>query len=191
MGNCSHEEADTRIVVHVLDSVQVGDARTVQVRTVDTDVIVILVGKFHDLQAHKSDIDIWVAFGMGKHFSFVSINRICSVLGEAKSRALPIFHAFSGCDTTSSFNGKGKKSAWQTWKIYQELTPALESLAINPFQQLSVGSSSFQKLERFTILMYDKSSPFDSINEARMNLFCKQNRAMERLPPTQVSEHAS
>ena len=30
----------------------------------------------------------------------------CKSLGEPQSRALPMFHAYSGCDTTSAFNGK-------------------------------------------------------------------------------------
>ena len=37
MQNCNHEEANTRIVVHVMHALQHG-AKTIQVRTVDTDV---------------------------------------------------------------------------------------------------------------------------------------------------------
>ncbi|XP_068746033.1 uncharacterized protein [Montipora capricornis] len=40
-------------------------------------------------------------------------------------------------------------------------------------------------LERLVIIMYDKSSPLDSVNETRMNLFCKHSRAIGNLPPTQ------
>ena len=29
---------------------------------------------------------------------------------------LPMFHAFTGCDTVSFFGGKGKKTAWNTWR---------------------------------------------------------------------------
>ena len=38
MQNCNHEEADTRIVVHVLHALTHG-AKTILVRTVDTDVV--------------------------------------------------------------------------------------------------------------------------------------------------------
>ena len=34
--------------------------------------------------------------------------------------------------------------------------------------------------------MYDKNSPYDSINESRKELFCRRNRAMDKLPPTHV-----
>ncbi|KAG5863644.1 hypothetical protein JTB14_032330 [Gonioctena quinquepunctata] len=41
MKNCNHEEADERIVVHVLHSLQLG-AKSILVRTVDTDVSSLL-----------------------------------------------------------------------------------------------------------------------------------------------------
>ena len=126
---------------------------------------------------------------MGRSFSFISINRICTSLGEQKSRSLPAFHAFSGCDTTSAFNGKGKKSAWQAWELCHEVvTPSLEFLCTHPFQQLEVDSTHFRNLERMTVIMYDKSSPLVSNNETRMDLFCKHNQAIEKLPPTQVNQ---
>ena len=84
-------------------------------RTVDTDVVVILAGAFFDLILTQPLASIWVAFGMGKHYRFYNINAICAWLGEPQSRALPVFHAYSGCDTTSAFKCKSKKSAWQAW----------------------------------------------------------------------------
>ena len=50
MQNCNHEEADTRIVVHVLHALKQGE-QTICVRTVDTDVVVIIAVSFHDLVA--------------------------------------------------------------------------------------------------------------------------------------------
>ena len=185
MGQCNHEEADTRIVVHVRHALE-GGAQTVLVRTVDTDVVVILVGKFHDLLAYNQHADIWVAFGMGRHYSFISVNRICSTLGESKSRSLPVFHAFTGCDCTSAFCGIGKLTAWQAWKTNDDLTPVLAHISSHPFQQLSVTSDHFKKLERMTVIMYDKSSPLVCVNEARLMLFSKRNRGLEHIPPTQV-----
>ena len=48
MPNCNHEEADTSIVVHVPHALQQG-LTTVQVRTVDTDVVGVLIGVLHKL----------------------------------------------------------------------------------------------------------------------------------------------
>ena len=44
----NHEEADTRIMVHIHHALE-HDARTVLVRKVDTDVVVILIGIMHVL----------------------------------------------------------------------------------------------------------------------------------------------
>ena len=51
------------------------------------------------------------AFGTGKHFCYLSAHKIANRLGPQKSRALPMFHALTGCDTVSSFVGYGKKTA--------------------------------------------------------------------------------
>lgn len=187
MTDCNHEEADTRIIPHVVHAIQVSQATTILVRTVDTDVIVILVGKFHQLRALKPDIKLWVAFGMGRVFRFISVNSISDDLGEVRLKSLPVFHALSGCDTTSAFFGKSKVSAWQAWELYPEITPALEFLADHPFHELSVSSEHFKRIERFAVIMYDKLSANASINKARMEIFCRStNINMTRLPPTQV-----
>ena len=107
MLECNHQEADTRIVVHIVHALQQGMKR-IEVRTVDTDVIAILAGAYFKLALAYPLADIWVAFGKGR---FYSIKYICASLGELKARALPVFHALTGCDTTSAFRGKGKKSA--------------------------------------------------------------------------------
>ncbi len=65
MDCCNHEEADTRMVVHVPHALQQG-ASSVIVCTVDTDVIVILAGIFHDLVVIQPLTDVWVTFGISK-----------------------------------------------------------------------------------------------------------------------------
>ena len=40
--------------------------------------------------------------------------------------------SFTGCDTVSFFGGRGKRTAWDTWKAYDHVTPALCSLATTP-----------------------------------------------------------
>lgn len=186
MENSNHEEADTRMVLHIIHAIANG-CTSINVRTVDTDVIVILVGKFQDLKLMTNDLDLWVSFGVGKSFQNYSINSICSSLGECKSRGLPIFHALTGSDTTSAFHGKGKLSAWKAWQAYPDVTNTFEVLFVNPFNQLDQTSDHFTKLERFTVVMYDKTSELDDLNVARQHLFCHRNYTMEKLPPTKVS----
>jgi len=108
MSSCDHEEADMRMCIHIQDSIEKG-ARVILVRTVDTDVIVILAGIFFELRYAFPGVEIWVAFGSGKCFRYLHVNRICYNIGVHKYKALPFFHAFTGCDTTSQFHGKAKK----------------------------------------------------------------------------------
>ncbi len=166
------------MLIHLQDALDSGST-TCLVRTVDTDVVVIIIGKFHALLANHPAADIWIAFGTGKNFMYIHINAICSSLRRNKSMALPIFHCFTGCDTTSSFFGKGKKTAWETWKSYPEVTEAFLYMAGHPHIPITVEAQNFQLLERFSVILYDKTSSLESVNEARRELFCQKNKPME------------
>ena len=69
---CSHEEADTRIFVHVNEIAQRGHSK-VMVRTVDTDVVIIAIAHFLDIGLQE----LWIAFGTGKQFRYVPIVMLC------------------------------------------------------------------------------------------------------------------
>ncbi|KAG0722278.1 hypothetical protein GWK47_006094 [Chionoecetes opilio] len=49
-----------------------------------------------------------------------------------------------------------------------------------------------QRLERFVVLMYDRSSAATGVDEARLDLFAPKQRAYNSIPPTQAAlrEHA-
>ena len=103
MDECTQEEADTR-VVHVQHSLECG-YRKIVFRTVDTDIVVILIVHFFDLKSQYPQLELCVAFGTGKYFRYIHVNSICFSLGKRESEAMPAFHAYSGCDSTSSFRG--------------------------------------------------------------------------------------
>ena len=68
----THEEADTRIFLHVADAVQCGFSRII-VRTVDTDVLVLAVSLVHKLQdGVEQSIELWVAFGTGANLRYIA-----------------------------------------------------------------------------------------------------------------------
>ena len=101
---CTHEEADTRIFLHAKDVSREGNKKIIRSST-DTDVVVIAVAYFSDLNIEK----LWIAFGKGKDFRWIPIHELCLPLGPRR-KALPFFHAFTGWDTISAFRGKWKKS---------------------------------------------------------------------------------
>ena len=115
--NCNHEEADTRIFLHLVDAIR-NEACTFLIRTVDTDVVVLSVYAASIFPLTK----IYVAFGKGSSFRYITSHTITSSIGYNKSQCLPIFHSFTGCDTTSHFVGKGKKICWQIWDKYPDIS---------------------------------------------------------------------
>ena len=172
---CSQEEADGRMLLHAADAARRGHDK-ILIRTVDTDVVVLAV-----TAAQSLTLKIWLAFGTGKSLRYIPAHDIATALGPAKSMALPMFHALTGCDTVSAFAGRGKRTAWAVWESFPELTNALS--AVN-HEQLDVTESCMSIIERFVILMYDRTSTCSDINTARKKLFAKKGRPLESIPPT-------
>lgn len=174
---CTHEEADTRLLLHAADAAKCG-FKKIMLRTVDTDVVVIAVATFNDLALSE----LWVAFGVGKHLRYLPVHVIASSLGQLKSRALLAFHAFTGSDQTSSFANKGKKTAWDTWAINGEVTEVFNSLSTDPLT--STVTDAMPILERYTVLLYDRTSTCTTVNAARKDLFTRKGRDIDAIPPT-------
>ena len=80
---------------------------------------------------------------------------------------MSIFHAFSGCNTTSSFHGRGKKSAWESLVSFLEVMVAFQYMADHPFEAFDISLLLFKLIERFTVILYDRTSTSDSVNKAR------------------------
>ena len=70
-------------MLHVADSVRNG-LKKIMVRSVDTDVVVIAISIIH-----KVDVsELWLAFGTGKSFRYISAHGIAQTIGRAKSQGL-------------------------------------------------------------------------------------------------------
>ena len=104
---CSHEEADSRMLLHVSHAAHHCHHK-ILINTVDTDVVVLAVSVAQGLLPED---ELWLAFGTGKSFRYLAAPEIAAGLGPEKAQALPMFHVLTGCDTASSFAGHGKKTA--------------------------------------------------------------------------------
>ena len=58
---------------------------------------------------------LWFSFGTGTTFRYIDAPAMAQALGDAKCDGLPAFYALNVCDVTSSFVGKGKRTAWTEW----------------------------------------------------------------------------
>lgn len=168
------------MMIHVADCVAQGYTK-VTIRTVDTDVVVLAVAVVNPLHIEE----LWIAFGTGKAFRYIGAHTISSNLGQQKSSALPLFHSFTGCDTVSSFSGRGKKTCWEVWNTFDRLTVSLLRLVKTPV--LQVGSDDLQTIQRFTVLLYSRACGLGTVNEARKHLFALGSRSLENIPPTEAS----
>ncbi|XP_052127934.1 uncharacterized protein LOC127750379 [Frankliniella occidentalis] len=173
------EEADGRLFLHVQDMVQHG-AKCVLIRCSDTDIVVIAISYYHHL--HKLGLkELWVQYSVGTSKRFISAHSIAQKLGDDRACALRGFHAFTGCDSVSFFNGKGKASAWTAWDPTDEqMTRAFKILGMPskdpPDHILPV-------LERFVVALY-KAEPCQSVGEARQQLFTAEGKPLLFIPCT-------
>ena len=130
------------------------------------------------------EYELWLAFGTGKSFRYLAAHEIAAGLGPEKTQALPMFHALTGCDTASSFAGHGKKTAWTIWNVLPaELTNALLKLSSAPS---GTPDDVMHTIERFVILLYDRTSTCKEINKARKKIFAKKNN-VQLIPPTKAA----
>ena len=123
------------------------------IRTVYTDVVVLAVAHFQGLPNIEQ---LWIAFGTGKDFRYTPIHAISSALCPHMAKGLLLFYAFTGCDITSYFTNRGKKSAWKTWLAWQEITDNCVTLSLPC--TVNIPEDIIQKLERFVVLMYCRTS---------------------------------
>ena len=177
---CNHEETDTRLLLHVADAAHQGFNK-IMIRTVDTDVVVLAVAVYH----HIGVEELWISFGTGKNLRYIAAHNISLALGSFKSKSLPVFHALTGCDQTSAFASKGKKTSWETWKVFSEVTAAFGVLSLVPTEEDI--QAVMPVLERFVVLMYDKASSSTGIDEARKELFTRKGRSIDLIPPTSAA----
>ena len=156
-------------------------------RTVDNDVMVLAITHF----ARLSLDELCIAFGCRKSFRYIVVHEIDSSLEPERCQALGFFHAFTGCDQTSAFAGRGKSTTWSTWMTYKKDTTAFRHLG----EHSTEGDvrSPTPIIERFVILTHDRTSTTQNLNNARKALFTQNRRSLENIPPTSAAllQHTS
>ena len=82
------------------------------------------------------------------------------------------------------FHGRGKITCWNIWRLFPLVTDSFIALSRGPSQ---IDAAHLTVLEQFVVLIYDKTSQLTEVNRARLNLFTKQNRQIDNIPPTQAA----
>ncbi len=175
---CYHEEADSRLLIHAKHCADQGH-QNVLIRTVDTDVVVLAISTFHLLSLSE----LWIAFGTKAAYRYIPIHEIARSLDWERAQGLRFFHALTGCDSCSSFNTIGKLTAWNIWKSFPAVTNAFVRMSL---PTTSIPDDIWKLLERFVVLLYDRTSESGSVNETRKHLFAK-GRQLDNIPPTEAA----
>ncbi|KAK3731974.1 hypothetical protein QZH41_003373 [Actinostola sp. cb2023] len=160
MSQCSHEEADTRIMLHAQDACQSGHKK-IAIRTNDTDVVVLAISMVNQVNADE----IWLAFGTGKTFRYLAAHQISAELGENKAKALPMFHALTAkLETTRNLFTHWKRF-YHNWENYG-LATRLKDPA-NPNENKELRTATFLTCLGSKALDIFDSLDFDTENQRK------------------------
>ena len=105
--DCTHEEADDRMMFHVQYILchEFGPT-SITLSSGDTDVFVILLYHFVVTWKHLGLEELWFIRNSGLKRSIFPLTKICLTLEEDLIKCLPALHALTGCDTTSKIATK-------------------------------------------------------------------------------------
>lgn len=162
-----HEEADTRIILHILSAKMEGYTRCI-IDCKDTDVLLLL--------AHFKEVltpEIWLKVGTKETERFIAIHEL--KMDSSMTKCLPAFHALTGCDTTSQFVGMGKKTCWKVFLSHHNL---LSNVGISD----TLEEEDFNKMVKFVMRFYTNNENIHCINHLRGIL--ASSKPISKLPPT-------
>ena len=183
----NQEEADTRLLLHTKHaSLTYHD---VVISSPDTDVFIIALSEQFGI-----DANVFMLTGTGEKKRLIDLNAVAenasSLLNQTECskelyfKAILGFHCFSGCDSTSSFSGRGKI---KPLKILGK-----SASYINAFAALGsiteIDDSTAKSLESFVCHMYgnkDALAQDITLNDLRYHIYCQKGGKVtcEALPP--------
>ena len=185
-----HEEADNRIVAHVLDvlSERWFEGSDIIIRTGDTDVVVILVSFYGILASKDQDLKVWVEFGTGKSKKCFAVHAIAQKLGIEVCGALMFFHSFTGADATCALFNKSKAHWFKLWMEHPkkpDITEAFKQLSWT--RQKQDVTSALPVIEQFVCSSYGFPLLF-SVNDTRLKIFSSSTaKNLRQLPPSRAA----
>lgn len=183
--NTSLEEADNRMVLHIRDAMILRNKHTILVRTVDSDVIIILLGFFIQFVQYNEQVKLCVDYGTGNFRRVININSCYENIGESNALALQFFHALSGCDSTSFIYKKSKAGLFNLWmhsQRHEELTEAFIKLSWLSSEETI--QECLPILEEFLEVAYGGAYS-GNLNEFRLKSFkASASNNLRELPPS-------
>ena len=137
--------------------------------------------------SHFSSLDceeLWFQTGVRDKSRYIPVHSVSQAIGSSLCSSLPGFHALTGCDSTSSFYGIGKKKAWNVIEKNSEFQAALGQLG----QAIPLSKRLQNAYEKIVCRFYTSAPKSGTtVNSVRHWLFCQKPYTNENLPPTHDS----
>ncbi|KAG1682452.1 Solute carrier family 22 member 2 [Nymphon striatum] len=168
------EEADARIIPHVLHAVQHGMRRIV-VLSSDTDVSILLIYYWATFLSNGLQ-ELWVKAGVGDSTRFIPIHTLASRLGSALCHVLPAVHMLTGCDYTSKV---GTKQAALNNHPETYLKGFGTCANVQDMDLVII------RAEEYLVHVFKKGTAFTTMNQLRTHTYHQSKGAyLDKLPPT-------
>lgn len=162
----NHEEADTRLLLHAQHAA-LAQYDPVIIKASDTDVEVLAV---HFQEYIPAQLILSTATRI------VDVKKLAQDLGPTIASALLGFHAFTGCDTVSSFVNKGKTAAFGMLNRHKYQS-AFQDIG----ETFTVSSETCSLFEEFVCDLYKTKEV--EVGSARYMLFTKTEKIEPHLLP--------
>ena len=159
----SHEEADFRLMVHASHSLLSGLRTIIRSPSGDTDILIMAISLF---ATEKTMLLIDSGTGTNQkifHLKDISID-------EDERKALIGFHAFTGCDYSSSFFRKGKPTCWKLMLTKARFIKAMQAIGENEHPD----GPLHDELVKYVCALYGSKIVTD-IDELRYRMFIEKN----------------
>ena len=116
--------------------------------------------------------------GIKNRRCFINLTQVGRSLGGELCLALPGYYAFTGCDTTSAFAGKGKVAPPELLNKNESFCTAMQPIGNNIYVL-------FKKCQPYVCKIYGYHDVATDIITVRYFLFCARAAESAQLPPTQ------
>lgn len=166
----THEEADTRIVLHAIHCSQVSACTSIVILASDTDVLLLLISFFSEIDRH-----LWMIAGTFLKPKNIPVHVVVekNFSSSELRKHLVAFHSLTGCDTTSYFYGISKKSSLCVFRDNYEL---LEGLG-----EGELTDQKIKECEKFICKLYNQEA---ETTDAVRNVLFGKSKSPENMPPT-------
>ena len=132
-----YEEADAHVIRYLISVSKCWMFDFIVVYSTDTNVLLLFLVYHCHCEFKGSTCTVFCNIGLDPSSKIYNVSVNARTIGLDTCQALPFFHAFTGCDTVSSFFNHSKKSMWEAWHKYPNhyiLTQIIKTLSGTPEQ---------------------------------------------------------